>query len=150
MTTRLLSNKQLNTVRIVHTDGAQTLFAEFQFTARSVLFANGATVCDSCNYTVTIAVAPGAYGFTLGPADLLFRLSNTPTVTVQYATYGDLSVYSQSPRYATPAAFEQALALWYERSAGSWVPGRNSAHTAPSTIASAIDAPGPHLIAALK
>lgn len=151
-TVRTLNNSTLNTVTIVHPDGGSTLFAEFQFPAHSVLFANGAAVCDSCLYTVSISVTPGLYGFTLTPADLVFRLSSTPTVTVGYATYGDLSVYAQSPRYPSAAAFEQALALWYERTpgAGAWVEGRNSGHIGPATIASAIDVPGQHLIAALR
>ena len=152
VTIRTLSNKVLNTVTITHTDSVQTAFLEIQLPAKSVLFANGATVCDSCNYSISITLTPGGqYAFTIGPADLVFRLSSTPVVTVRYAApFGDLSVYTQSPRYATPGEFDQALALWYERSPAKWVEGRNSSHTTATTIVSAIDEPGPHLIAALR
>lgn len=152
VTIRTLSNKVLNTVTITHTDSIQTAFLEIQLPAKSVLYANGAAVCDSCLYSITITVTPGGqYAFTIGPADLIFRLSSTPVVTVRYAPpFGDLSVYTQSSRYATAQEFEQALALWYERSPAQWVEGRNSSHTSASTIVSAIDEPGPHVIAALR
>lgn len=148
VTVRTLSNKTLNTVRIEHADS--TLFLELQFPPHTVLHANGAAVCDSCLYTVSISVSPGEYAFTISPSDLVFRLSSTPVVTVQYGTYGDLSVYSQSSRYASPSDFDQALALWFQRSPGAWVEERNSTHAGPGVITSGIDAPGAHLIAALK
>ena len=147
-----LSNKVLNTVTITHTDSNQTAFLEITLPAKSVVYANGAAVCDSCVYSISFTVTPGGeYAFTIGPSDLVFRLSSTPVVTVRYAPpFGDLSVYGQSARYATPGDFDQALALWYEKTPSHWAEGRNSSHTMAATIVSAIDAPGPHVIAALR
>jgi hypothetical protein len=55
-----------------------------------------------------------------------------------------------SSRYASATAFAQALALWHERATDKWVEGRNSGHTGPSTVTSALEGPGRVLLAAPK
>ena len=143
-------NNRLETFRIEHTDAAHTLFAEFRFTPRSIVQANGLLVCDTCTVYVTVTPLPGLYGFTIGPGHLVFNAAGSPTVTVSYGTYGDLSVHDSSTRYPTPADYSAALALWYERSPGVWDEERNSTHQSATVVASAIDAPVTHLLAALK
>ncbi len=145
-----VKNDVLGTFLIRQRDPAQTLFAEFTFPARSITHVNGLLVCDTCTVLVSVALTPGTYGFTVSPATLVFRLSSTPTVRLTYGQYGDLSVFDSSARYATAAAFEQALELWFERETDAWVASRNSTHPAAMTIRSAVDQPGAHLIAALK
>lgn len=141
---------QPRTARITHPDGPGTLFLELYFPPQSILHVNGQPVCDTCTVTVTVTATSGYYGFTMAPATLIFNASSTPTVTVGYGTYGDLSVYDSVPRYATPEAFDQALAVWYESAPNLWRRGRNSTRTGPGTVVSGLEAPGAHLLAALK
>jgi hypothetical protein len=141
---------QTRTARITHPDGPGTLFLELNFPPQSILHVNGQPVCDTCTVTVTVTATPGSYGFTLSPATLIFNAASTPTVTFGYSTYGDLSVYDSVPRYATPQAFEQALAVWYQTTPDAWRRGRNSTRTGPGTVVSGIEVPGAHLLAALK
>ncbi len=145
-----VKNNLLRTFEIRHRDPATTLFAQFTFPARSITHVNGLLVCDTCTVLVSVTLASGAYGFTVGPPSLVFRSSSTPTVRVSYGQYGDLSVSDSSARYPTPAAFEQALELWFERDPGEWVPSRNSSHPASMTLQSALDESGAHLVAALR
>lgn len=141
---------QTRTARIEHPDAATTLFVELYFPPQSILHVNGQPVCDTCTVTVTVTATSGVYGFTLSPASLIFNASSTPTVTFGYGAYGDLSVHDSSTRYATPQAFDQALAVWYEAAPNAWRRGRNSTRTGPGTVVSGIEAPGAHLLAAPK
>ncbi|MGH7643982.1 MAG: hypothetical protein ACREMR_00210, partial [Gemmatimonadales bacterium] len=145
-----VKNNVLRTFAIRHRDPATTLFAQFTFPPRSVAQVNGLLVCDTCTVPVTIMLTAGVYGFTVSPPSLVFRSSSTPTVTLSYGQYGDLSVYDSSARYGTESEFEQALELWFERDPGEWVASRNSSHPAALTVQSALDEPGAHLLAALK
>jgi len=143
-------NNLLETFRLQHSDAGGTLFAELRFTPRSIVQANGLLVCDTCTVFVTVTPLPGLYGFTIGPAHLVFNAAGSPTVSISFGTYGDLSVHDSSARYPTPADYAAALAIWYERSAGLWEEERNSAHQSATVVASAIDAPATHLVAARK
>ena len=145
-----VKNNQINTFAVRHSDSTTTLFAEFTFTPHSIVRAGGVTVCDSCTVTVTITPTAGVYGFTIGPATLVFAGSNTPTVRLTWGTYGDLSVWSTSTRYASAAAYGQALALWYERTPGAWAETRANTQPAPSTNLAGLEQPGAHLLAALR
>ncbi len=136
------------TFRLTHTDGAATLFAEFLFTPGSILSANGVAVCDTCTVFVTVTPMAGVYGFTIGPASLVFSAVGSPVVSLSFGTYGDLSVHATSPRYPTPADYSQALAVWYERAPGLWEEERSSGHVSGSVVASAVDVPAPHILAA--
>ncbi|MGH7675052.1 MAG: hypothetical protein ACREMV_07250 [Gemmatimonadales bacterium] len=140
----------LRTFEIRHRDPATTLFAVLTFPPRSIAQANGLLVCDTCTVLVSVTLTSGVYGFTVSPSTLVFRSSSTPTIRVSYGQYGDLSVYDSSARYGTESEFEQALELWFERDPGEWTASRNSSHPASMTLQSAIDAPGPHVVAALK
>lgn len=143
-------NNQLQTFRFEHTDGMATLFAEFRFTPHSIVQANGLLVCDTCTVFVTVTPLPGQYGFTVGPDHLVFSSSGSPTVRISYGAYGDLSVHDSTTRYPTPADYSAALAIWYERAPDRWQEERNSAHESGTVVASALDAPVTHLLAALK
>lgn len=143
-------NDRLEVVRFTHSDPAGTLFAEFRFTPRSIVQANGLLVCDTCTVLVTVTPLPGLYGFTVGPTSLVFSASGSPTVSISYGTYGDLSIHDSSSRYPTPAAYSTALAIWYERTGGKREEERNSAHQSSTVVASALDVPALHLLAALK
>lgn len=155
-----IKNNQTRTVRLTHSDSAQTLFLEFTFPASSLFEAAGRGVCDTCTVTVSIVPTAGVYGFRLGPSDVVFRSSVTPTVTVHYARYANFDVRDSSSLYPTDQAFDQALRLWYEASAtpawpgtptpGIWRVSRNSAHVGAGMVAGAIDGPGEHLLAARK
>ena len=148
--TFLVKNNQLNSFQIVHSDGSQTLFAQFNFPARSIVQANGLLVCDTCTTAVTVTITNGLYSFTVAPASLIFDIAGEPTVTVSYGVYGDLSVYSQSTKYATTEAYSDSLQLWRENTPDHWVRGRNSGHIGSFQIESALETPGNYLIAAPK
>jgi len=148
--TILVRNDRLVTARMNFSDSAATLFAEFRFTAYSLISVNGQSVCDTCTVAVTITPLPGQFGFTVTPASLVFSAVGSPTVTMSYGRYADLSVYDSSARYPTAEAYSQALALWYEPAPNLWQEERNSAHTGAALVSSAVDAAVPHVLAALK
>jgi hypothetical protein len=155
-----VKNNETRTVRITHTDSAQTLFLEFTFPAGTLLQAGGRSVCDTCTIPVSIQSTNGVYGFRVGPSDIAFRSSATPTVTVHYSRYGNFGVRDSSTLYPTDEAFELALRLWYQGTEAPdfpsqtpdevWRVSRNSAHIGAGMVGGAIDAPGLHLLAARK
>jgi len=149
-TTFFYHNNVLNTFTFQHPDGPRTLFATFTFAPHSIVAANGKILADTSTVFVNVSPTPGEYGFTLSPSSMVLNISGEPTVTVAYGTYGDFSVFSQSPKYATAPDYEQALALWRENTADHWVPGRNSAHVGTNTVTSALESPGRYVIAAPK
>jgi hypothetical protein len=143
-------NNVLSQCRIRHSDSVQTVFATLTFPAHSIVSRNDTLLCDTCTIIVTATVTPGSYEFTIGPASLVFNETTEPIADVSFGVYGDPSVYTQSPKYASPQAFIQALALWHERTTDHWVIGRNSTLTGPTTVSSAIEGPGSYLLAAPK
>ncbi|MGH7537814.1 MAG: hypothetical protein ACREMF_04205 [Gemmatimonadales bacterium] len=146
----VFKNNVASSCQLTHTDAVRTMFAAFAFAPHSVVSRNDTLFCDTCTIIVTATVAPGSYEFTVGPASLVFNQAGEPVVAVSFARYGDPSVYTQSPRYASAAEFTQAVQLWRERAPDRWVLGRNSGHTGPTTVTSALEAPGTFLIAAPK
>ena len=146
----VFKNNQLRTFLITHSDSTTTLFAKFNFFPRSVVSRNDTLLCDTCTVTLTVAVTPGGYELTIGPPGLVFNQTGEPVVTVTYDRYGDPSVYTSSPRYASATAFVQALGLWHERALDRWVLGRNSTHLGPDSVTSALEGPGRFLLAAPK
>ncbi|MGH7614712.1 MAG: hypothetical protein ACREMW_11820 [Gemmatimonadales bacterium] len=145
----VFKNNQLRTFQITHSDNS-TLFARFNFFPRSVVSRNDTLLCDTCTVIVTVAVTPVTYELTIGPPGLVFNQTGEPVVTVTYNRYGDPSVYTSSPRYASATEFIQALGLWHERAPDRWVLGRNSTHIGPDSVTSALQGPGRLLLAAPK
>jgi hypothetical protein len=143
-------NNQLFHCQITHTDSVGTTFATLTFFPHSIVSRNDTLLCDTCTIVITATVTPLTYEFTLGPASLIFNQQGEPTADVSFGAYGDPSVYTQSPKYGTASAFLQALDLWHEQSPDRWVVGRNSSHTGPTTISSALEGPGTYLLAAPK
>jgi hypothetical protein len=149
-TTCSFKNNLLSTCQINHSDSVHTMFATISFSPHSIVSRNDTLLCDTCTIRITLTTTPGSYELTLGPATLVFNASAEPVATVSFGTYGDASVYTQSPRYASASAFVQALSLWFERSPDHWVVGRNSAFTGPTAVTSAVEGPGTLLLAAPK
>jgi hypothetical protein len=143
-------NNLLSHCEITHSDSVHTVFAELTFFPHSVVSRNDTLLADTSTIVLILTVAPGSYEFTINPAGLVFSQSNEPIVDVSFGPYGDPSVYTQSPKYASASAFIQALGLWHERTSDHWFLGRNSTLTGPSTISSAIEGPGTYLLAAPK
>jgi hypothetical protein len=143
-------NNVLTHCLITHSDSAQTVFATLTFFPHSVVSRNDTLLCDTCTIVLTATVTPGSYEFTIGPASLAFNATGEPIADVSFGPYGDPSVYTQSPKYASTATFIQALGIWHERSTDHWVLGRNSTLTGPKTVTSAIEGPGSYLVAAPK
>lgn len=142
---------QVQTVDIVHPDAGTTLFAQITFPPNSILFHRlGQPVCDTCTVNVTITTTPGVYGFTITPSTLIFNLAGTPTVTFEYGTYGDLSIYDSSSRYPTPESYQAALAMWYEPNPGEWRRSRNSTQVSATRVSAGLEIAGSYLIAAIK
>lgn len=146
--TVLVHNNLLNRFTISHLDAASTVFATFAFPPHSIVAIGNTLVCDTCSVSVTVTLSPGQYGFTVGPAALAYNLAGEPTVSVSYGTYGDLSVATQSSRYASASAYEQALALYRQTTPDHWLPGRNSNHSGVFTVSSAVETPAAYLVAA--
>jgi hypothetical protein len=143
-------NNVLSTCTIAYSDSVHTLFASISFTPHSIVSRNDTLVCDSCTVAVSVTLTPGSYEFDVGPASLVFNQTSEPVAILSFGRYGDPTVYTQSTRYASAAAFEQALELWRERTPDHWVEGRNSSHSGPTTVKSALESPGSYLVGALK
>lgn len=141
---------QLFTCAITHSDSVHTAFASLTFSPHSIVSRNDTLLCDTCTVVVSVTLTPGSYQLEIGPATLVFNQSGEPVATISFGRYGDPSVYTQSSRYASAAAFEQALELWRENTPDHWLEGRNSTHTGPTTISSALESPGSFLVAAPK
>lgn len=148
--TCVFHNNVLFTCTIRYTDSVQTLFASISFVPHSIVSRNDTLLCDSCTVAVSVTLTPGSYQFDVGPASLVFNQTGEPVATVSFGRYGDPTVYTQSSRYASAAAFEQALELWRERTPDHWVEGRNSSHSGPAAVTSALESPGSYLVGALK
>jgi hypothetical protein len=148
--TFVFKNNQVRTFQITHTDSVGTVFATFMFTPGSIVSRNDTLLADSSTIFVSVSIAQGGYEFTVGPASLVFNQAAEPIVSVSYGLYGDASVYTMSSRYGSPAEFIQALGLWHERTPDRWVLGRNSTHTGPNMVTSALEGPGRLLLAAPK
>jgi hypothetical protein len=148
--TFVFKNNQVRSFQIVHSDSVGTLFARFMFTPGSIVSRNDTLLADSSTIFVTVAVTSGSYELTVGPVGLVFNQSIEPVVTVTYERYGDPSVYTSSPRYASATEFIQALGLWHERAFDRWVLGRNSTHIGPDSVITALEGPGRLLLAAPK
>jgi hypothetical protein len=149
-TTCVFHNNQLYPCPITYSDSVHTVFASITFSPHSIVSRNDTLLCDTCTIAVSITLTPGSYQFDVGPASLVFNQSGEPVATVSFGRYGDPTVYTQSSRYASAAAFEQALELWRERTPDHWVEGRNSSHSGQFAVTSALESPGSYLIAALK
>jgi hypothetical protein len=138
-------------VQVVHTDASGTVFAELTFTPFSILSLDGQFVCDTCTVAVTVTAQPGTYFFSVGPSGIRFDAANQPTMTVSFGTYGDLSVFDSSARYADAAAFQAALELWHERRVGAWyLTSGSGPGPGVSQVSAALEGPGNYLVAALK
>ena len=146
----IYKNNLLNSFTISHTDNGHTVFASLTFASHSIVSVNNVVLADTSTVPLGVTLTSGLYMFTLAPPAMVFNIAGEPTVTVVYSKYGDLSVYSQSSKYASAAAYEQALGLWRELSADHWVPGRNTGHIGVDTVASALESPGRYVIAAPK
>ena len=143
-------NNQLTTCTILHNDSVHTLFASVTFAPHSIVSRNDTLLCDTCTINVALTLTPGSYQLDVGPASLVFNETGEPVATVSFGLYGDPSVYTQSSRYASAAAFEDSLELWRERTPDHWVEGRNTRHSGQTVITSALESPGSYLVAALK
>jgi hypothetical protein len=148
--TFVFKNNEVRTFQVMHTDSVGTVFATFMFSQGSIVSRNDTLLADTSTISLSVSIAQGGYEFTVGPASLVFNQTAEPVVSVSYGGYGDPSVYTMSPRYASATEFIQALGLWHERASDRWVLGRNSTHTGPSTVSSAIEGPGTFLLAAPK
>jgi hypothetical protein len=148
--TCVFHNNVLFTCSITYADSVHTLFASISFSPHSIVSRNDTLLCDSCTVAVTVTLTPGSYEFDVGPASLVFNQTGEPVATVSFGRYDDPTVYTQSSRYASAAAFEQALELWRERTPDHWVEGRNSSHSGPAAVTSALESPGSYLVGALK
>jgi hypothetical protein len=135
---------------VLESDSAATTLATFFFSYQSIVSRNDSILADTSTVSFRVDGAPGAFGFTAGPATLFFNTAGSPTVDVSYTRYANFTVFDSSARYATQGDFEQALQLWYEYAPDQWRPTRNSTHSAPNVISAALDQPGTYILAARK
>lgn len=142
-------NNQIVNFIVVNSDSASTVLATFHFTPQSIAYRNDTLLADTSTVSVQVTVTPGVFGFTVGPANLFFNTTNSPTVDVSYVRYADFSVTDSSSKYPTPQSFAQALALWFEFGSDLWR-AQNSGSGGPSVVASALSQPGLYLLAAPK
>jgi hypothetical protein len=132
-----------------NSDSVQTTFSVFHFFAQSVRSRNDTILADTSTVTLTVSATPGVFGFTVLPTTVVFNIAGSPTIDVSYARYADFSVIdSASSKYPTPAAFAQALTLYYEYGPDQWR-ALNTGNLA-GVASSALSQPGTYLLAAPK
>jgi hypothetical protein len=149
-TTCIFRNDRLENCNITFSDSVHTLFASLTFAPGSVVSRNDTLLADTSTIVITVSVTPGTFEMDIEPKTLVFNETGEPVAQVSFQRYADPSVYTQSSRYASAAAFEQALQLWRERTPDHWVEGRNSSHAGPTAVTSALEGPGSYLVGALK
>jgi hypothetical protein len=142
-------NNQIVNFTVVNSDSASTTFATFHFTPQSVAYRNDTLLADTSTVSVQVTVTPGVFGFTVGPTNLFFNTTNSPTVDVSYVRYADLNATGWSVKYSSAPAYTQALGLWFEFGSDQWR-AQNSGSGGLSVLSSALAQPGLYLLAAPK
>ena len=142
-------NNQIANFTVVNSDSATTTFAIFHFTPQSVPYRNDTLLADTSTVSVQVTVTPGVFGFTIGPANLAFNTTNSPTVDIAYTRYADLTATDWSVKYSSTAAYTQALALWFEFGSDQWR-AQTGGSGGPNVLSSALSQPGLYLLAAPK
>jgi len=141
-------NSRASTQRLQHPDNFNTLFLELQFPQLALGSLNGTPLTDGDSVLVTVDPTPGAYGFTVSPAGLVFRVTATPKAALSFAVYADVSVATGSPTYATANAFVAALDLWQELTVDRWRVATGSRATGVDQVEAALASGGSYLLAA--
>ncbi|HWZ28138.1 MAG TPA: hypothetical protein VNX15_06245 [Gemmatimonadales bacterium] len=142
-------NNQTVSITWVNSDSSQSTYAVFHVIPQSVRARNDTLLADTSTVTLTVSATPGVFGFTLTPATVVFNIAGPPGVDISYAQYADFSVIDSSPsKYPNPAAFAQALKLYYEYAPDQWraLNTGNASNVAASTLSQ----PGVYLLAAPK
>jgi len=132
-----------------NSDSLQSTFAVFKFYPQSVRSRNDTILADTSTVTLTASVTQGVFGFTLQPATVTFNIAGSPTIDLSYAHYADFSVIDSAPsKYPNPAAFAQALKLYYQYAPDQWRAMNTGIDT--SVASAALSQPGTYLLAAPK
>jgi hypothetical protein len=134
--------------RVLHPDAFNSLYVEIRFPAAALAALNGTPLGSDDSVRVTLEPVPGAYGLTLRPAGLDFTPGGTPTVTVSFAAYGDLSGADGSPTYANRLEYAEALTLWEDGGIDRWQRVSGSGFTGNDAVSGRLPAPGTYRVAA--
>ena len=145
----VFQNNKITSITWVNNDSAQTTFAIFHFFNQSVVSRNDTLLADTSTVTLNVSATPGVFGFTVSPTTVIFNIAGPPTIDVSYAQYADFSVIDSAPsKYPNPAAFAQALKLYYESGPDQWK-ALNTGN-ASSLATAPLSQPGVYLLAAPK
>ena len=145
----VFKNNQVISFTWHNNDSAASTFAVFNFFPQSVPARNDSILADTSTISLSAIFTPGVVGFTVDPANVVFNIAGSPTVDVSYAGYADFSVSDSAPsKYPTPAAFAQALKLWYEYGPDQW--RALNTGLVNGVASSALSQPGVYLLAAPK
>lgn len=145
----MFRNNQTVSITWVNTDSSLSTYAVFHFIPQSIRARNDTLLADTSTVTLNVTATPGVFGFTLSPATVVFNIAAPPTIDISYAQFADFSVADSSPsKYPTPAAFAQALTLYYESGPDQWRP--LSTGNASNVASSILLQPGVYLLAAPK
>ena len=145
----MFQNNQTLAIPWVNSDSAQTTYAVFHVYPQSVRSRNDTILADTSTVTLNVTATPGVFGFTIENPTVIFNIAGPPTLDLSYAQYADFSVIDSAPsKYPDPAAFAQALQIYYEYGPDQWraLNTGNSANLASS----ALPQPGVYLLAAPK
>jgi len=142
-------NNQTVSISWLNSDSSQSPFAVFNVIPQSVRARNDTLLADTSTVTLNVSVTPGVFGFTLAPATVVFNIAGPPGLDLSYARYADFSVIDSSPsKYPNPAAFAQALKVYYEYGPNQW--RALNTGNASSVASSTLSQPGVYLLAAPK
>jgi hypothetical protein len=145
----VFQNNKTVSITWLNNDSSLTTYAVFHFFPQSIRSRNDTILADTSTVTLTASATPGVFGFTLSPATVIFNIAGSPTIDVSYARYADFSVIDSSPsKYPNPAAFAQALKLYYEYGPDQW--RALNTGDASNVASSALSQPGVYLLAAPK
>lgn len=147
--TLVFQNNKAVSISWLNNDTLGSTFATFHFYLQSVRSRNDTILADTSTVTLNASATPGVFGFTLLPTSIVFNIAGSPTIDLSYVRYADFSVIDSAPsKYPNPAAFAQALALYYEYGPDQWR-ALNTGNLS-SVASSALSQPGTYLLAAPK
>lgn len=141
-------NSAVTVRRLLHSDAFNTLYLEVRFPEVALASLNGQPLTADDTVLVTAQPRAGGYGLTLSPQGLEFAGTATPSVTLSYARYGDLSVADGSDTYATRTDYESAPAIWFEVTPGLWRRVEGSGPDGADAVSGPVEEPGTYAVAA--
>jgi hypothetical protein len=140
-------NSRLSVQRLLHQDGANTLYLEFNVPPGTMASLDGRRLTVQDSVLLTVEPIADRYGLVLSPSGLAFTIDAAPTAAFSFAMYGDFSV-AEGSVYESAAEYAAALQIWFEVTPGRWRPVSGSGPAGSDRVEGRVDQPGVYIVAA--